>query len=72
LDKDFLHYRWSQAASPQASVEAAEVVVAEVAEVEVVVAPEVRVLLVRQENPRQANRVVLFAVQARELAPASA
>jgi hypothetical protein len=67
LDKDFLHYRWSQAASPQASVEAAEVV-----EVVVVVAPEVRVLWVRQEDPRQANRVALFAAQDRELAPASA
>jgi hypothetical protein len=71
LDKDFLHYRWSQAASPQASVEAAEVVVA-VAVAMAVVAPEVRVLLVRQEDPRRANRVVLFAAQARELAPASA
>ena len=37
-------------------------------------APEVRVLLVRQEVPRQANRVALVAARARvrELAPGSA
>ena len=46
----------------------AQVVVAEAE------APEVRVLLVRQEVPRQANRVALVAARARdrELAPGSA